>query len=56
MKRIILASIIGLMSFGVMAESPNDVVRGAADALEVALEGRKDALSKDRDCTVCDDR
>jgi len=49
MKRIILASIIGLMSFGVMAESPNDVVRGAADALEVALEGRKDALSKDRD-------
>ena len=41
MKRIIMASIIGLMSCGAMAESPNDVVQAAADALEVALEGRK---------------
>ena len=49
MKRIILASIIGLMSCGAMAESPNDVVQAAADALAVALEGRKDELAKDRD-------
>ncbi len=49
MKRIILSSIIGLMSCGAMAESPNDVVRVAADALAVALDGRKDELAKDRD-------
>jgi len=49
MRRIILASIIGLMSCGAMAESPNDVVRVAADALAVALDGRKDELAKDRD-------
>ncbi len=49
MKRIILASIIGLMSCGAMAESPNDVVQAAADALEVAIDGRKDELAKDRD-------
>lgn len=49
MKRLIPALIIGLMSVGAMAESPNDVVRGAADALEAALEGRKDELSEDRD-------
>jgi len=49
MRRIILASIIGLMSCGAMAESPNDVVRVAADALAVALGGRKDELAKDRD-------
>ncbi len=49
MKRIILASIIGLMSCGALAESPNDVVQAAADALAVALDGRKDELAKDRD-------
>lgn len=49
MKRIILSSIIGLMSCGAMAESPNDVVQVAADALAVALDGRKDELAKDRD-------
>ncbi len=49
MKRIILASIIGLTTCGAMAESPNDVVQAAADALEVALEGRKDELAKDPD-------
>jgi phospholipid transport system substrate-binding protein len=49
MKRIILASIIGLMTCGAMAESPNDVVQAAADALEVALEGRKDELANDPD-------
>jgi phospholipid transport system substrate-binding protein len=49
MKRIILASIIGLMTCGAMAESPNDVVQAAADALEVALEGRKDQLANDPD-------
>ena len=49
MKRIILASIIGLTACGAMAESPNDVVQAAADALEVALEGRKDELAKDPD-------
>ncbi len=57
MKRIILASIVGLMSCGAMAESPNDVVRVAADALAVALDGRKDELAKDRDAlfAVVDD-
>ncbi len=49
MKRIILASIIVLMSCGAMAESPNDVVQAAADALAVALDGRKDELAGDRD-------
>jgi phospholipid transport system substrate-binding protein len=49
MKRIILASIIALMSCGAMAESPNDVVQAAADALAVALDGRKDELDGDRD-------
>lgn len=49
MKRIILASIIGLMSCGAMAESPNDVVQAAADALTAALDGRKEELAKDRD-------
>ena len=49
MKRIILASIIALISCGAMAESPNDVVRVAADALAVALDGRKDELAGDRD-------
>lgn len=49
MKRIILASIIALMSCGAMAESPNDVVQAAADALAVALDGRKDELEGDRD-------
>ncbi len=49
MKRIIMASIIGLMSCGAMAESPNDVVQAAADAIEVAIDGRKDELAKDRD-------
>jgi phospholipid transport system substrate-binding protein len=49
MKRIILASIIALMSCGAMADSPNDVVQAAADALAVALDGRKDELDGDRD-------
>lgn len=49
MKRIILASIVGLMSCGAMAQSPNDVVQGAADALAAALEGRKAELAADRD-------
>ncbi len=49
MKRLILASIIGLTTCGAMAESPNDVVQAAADALELALEGRKDELAKDPD-------
>jgi phospholipid transport system substrate-binding protein len=45
------------MSCGAMAESPNDVVRVAADALAVALDGRKDELEKDRDAlyAVVDD-
>jgi len=49
MKRIILASIIVLMSCGAMAESPNDVVQAAAGALAVALDGRKDEFAKDPD-------
>jgi len=49
MKRIILALIIGFVSPGVMAQSPNDVVQGAADELAAALDGRKDELAEDRD-------
>ena len=49
MKRIILAAIIGLISCGAMAESPNDVVQATADALEAGLEGRKEQLAADRD-------
>ena len=48
-KKLILALIIGHISCGALAESPNDVVRGAADALEAALEGRKEELSENRD-------
>ena len=49
MKNLVLASIIGMLSCSVMAASPNDVVRGAADSLLAAIEGRKDELSADRD-------
>ena len=49
MKRIMLVLIVWFASIGAMAESPNDVVRGAADELEAGLEGRKDQLSEDRD-------
>jgi phospholipid transport system substrate-binding protein len=49
MRRIILASIIGFISCGAMAESPNDVVQEAADALEAGLEGRKEQLAANRD-------
>lgn len=49
MTRIFLALIIGLTSFGAMAQSPNDVVQAAADELETQLEGRKDEFSEDRD-------
>jgi phospholipid transport system substrate-binding protein len=49
MKQFFVASIIGLMSCGVLAASPNDVVQSAADALAVAIEGRKDELADDRD-------
>ena len=49
MKRIILAAIIVLISCGAMAESPNDVVQAAADALEAGLEGRKEQFAADRD-------
>jgi len=49
MKHLILTLIIGLMPLSALADSPNDVIQGAADALEVALEGRKDELSEDRE-------
>lgn len=49
MKKIVLASIIGLLSCSALAASPNDVVQRSADALAVAIEGRKDALAEDRD-------
>ena len=48
MKRIIMALIIGFASLGAMAESPNDVVRSAADALAAGLEGRKEQLAENR--------
>jgi len=48
-KKIFLALVIGLLSFGAMAQSPNDVVREAADELEAGLEGRKEILADDRD-------
>jgi phospholipid transport system substrate-binding protein len=49
MKKLVLASIIGMLSCSVMAASPNDIVRSAADSLEAAIEGRKDELSVDQD-------
>ncbi len=49
MKRITMALIIGFVSLGAMAESPNDVVRSAADALAAGLEGRKEQLAENRD-------
>ena len=48
-KNTFLALVIGLLSFGAMAQSPNDVVRAAADELEAGLEGRKEILADDRD-------
>jgi len=48
-KKTFLALVIGLLSFGAMAQSPNDVVRAAADELEAGLEGRKEILADDRD-------
>jgi phospholipid transport system substrate-binding protein len=49
MKRLILALIIGLISCGAIAASPNDVVQNASDALAKAIDGRKDELAADRD-------
>jgi len=49
MQKFIVASIIWLLSGIALAASPNDVVKTAADALAVAIEGRKDELEKDRD-------
>jgi phospholipid transport system substrate-binding protein len=49
MKNLFPALIIGLMSCGAMAQSPNDVIQAAADELAVGLEGRKDELAADRD-------
>ncbi len=43
------ALVIGCVSLNVMAESPNDVIRSAADELAAGLEGRKDELAADRD-------
>jgi phospholipid transport system substrate-binding protein len=48
-KKTFLALVIGFLSFGAMAQSPNDVVRAAADELEAGLEGRKEILADDRD-------
>lgn len=48
-KKLFLAMVIGLLSFVAMAQSPNDVVRAAADELEAGLEGRKEILADDRD-------
>ena len=49
MKRIIMTLIIAFTSLDVIAESPNDVIQGAADELTAGLEGRKDELAADRD-------
>ena len=49
MNNLFLALIIGLLSCGVMAQSPNGVVQGAADELAAGLDGRKDELAADRD-------
>jgi phospholipid transport system substrate-binding protein len=49
MKNLILALVIGCISSAALAQSPNDVVKDAADALAVALQGRKDELAKDQD-------
>ncbi len=49
MKRIIMSLVIGSMSLGAMAESPNDVVQSAADELAAGVEGRKEQLAENRD-------
>lgn len=49
MKRVFLALTFGLMACGALADSPNDVVQGAADELAAGLDGRKDELAANRD-------
>jgi phospholipid transport system substrate-binding protein len=44
-----MALVIGSMSLGAMAESPNDVVQSAADELAAGLDGRKEQLTENRD-------
>jgi len=51
MKNLVLAlltsCVLGSLSPAAQAESPNDVVKNAADALAAALQGRKDELAAD---------
>lgn len=49
MKNFIPALIVGLMSCGAWAQSPNDIVESAADELAAGLDGRKEQLAEDRD-------
>ena len=49
MKNLLLALVIACISSGALAQSPNDVVKNAADALAIALEGRKAELANDSD-------
>ena len=49
MKQTLLAMFVLLTGAVAFAQSPNDVIQEAADALAAELEGRKDALAADRE-------
>lgn len=49
MTKFFLVLTFGLMSSVAFAESPNDVVQGAADELAAGLDGRKEELAENRD-------
>jgi phospholipid transport system substrate-binding protein len=46
-KSILIGLISLLLASGALAQSPNDVVQEAADALAAAMEGRKEELAND---------
>ncbi len=49
MQKLFLLLSVGFLSATAVAQSPNDVVRSAADELAAALEGRKAELETNRD-------
>lgn len=48
MNRLFTMLALLLVSFATFAQSPNDVIQGAADELAAALDGRKEELSTDK--------
>lgn len=49
MKHFLVAMMLGLMSLSAFAQSPNEVIQGAADELAAQLEGRKEELANDKE-------